>query len=78
MTGNGLPDNPFFHAGDPGSNRSKVWARGLRNPFRIDRQPGQRRAVRRRRRLEQLGGDQHRQGRQLRLALLRGRHRRPG
>ena len=30
-------------------------------------------AIRRRRRLEQLGRDRHRQGRQLRLALLRGR-----
>lgn len=34
-TGLGLPDNPFYQAGSPGSNRSKVWARGLRNPFRI-------------------------------------------
>ena len=25
MTGNGLPDNPFYNAADPGSNRSKVW-----------------------------------------------------
>ena len=31
-TGDGLPDNPFFD-GDPRSNRSKVWAYGLRNPF---------------------------------------------
>ena len=47
MTGNGLPDNPFFQAGDPGSNRSKVWARGLRNPFRFAVNPAERRAVRR-------------------------------
>ena len=39
MTGNGLPDNPFFQAADPGSNRSKVWARGLRNPFRMTVNP---------------------------------------
>jgi glucose/arabinose dehydrogenase len=32
--GNGLPDNPFWN-GNPTSNRSKVWARGFRNPFRI-------------------------------------------
>ena len=78
MTGNGLPDNPFFQAGDPGSNRSKVWAARLAQPVPVRREPGRRRAVRRRRRLEQLGGDQHREGRQLRLALLRGRHGRPG
>jgi glucose/arabinose dehydrogenase/chitodextrinase len=30
----GLPDNPFYQAANPGSNRSKVWAFGLRNPFR--------------------------------------------
>ncbi len=34
MTGAGLPDNPFFD-GDGSHNRSKVWALGLRNPFRI-------------------------------------------
>lgn len=33
-TGNGLPDNPFYD-GDPTSNRSKVWALGVRNPFRF-------------------------------------------
>ena len=32
-TGEGLPDNPF-HNGDPNANRSKVFALGLRNPFR--------------------------------------------
>jgi PKD repeat protein len=31
----GLPDNPYYNALSPGSNRSKVWASGLRNPFRI-------------------------------------------
>lgn len=34
-TGEGLADNPFFEPSDPDSNRSKVWARGLRNPFRF-------------------------------------------
>ncbi len=34
-TGLGIPSNPFFEESDPGSNRSKIWARGLRNPFRI-------------------------------------------
>ena len=33
-TGLGLPDNPFFD-GDPASDASKVWALGLRNPFRF-------------------------------------------
>ncbi|MBK8046737.1 MAG: PQQ-dependent sugar dehydrogenase [Anaerolineales bacterium] len=37
-TGEGLPDNPFFD-GDPGSNRSKVFAMGLRNPFRFTVDP---------------------------------------
>ncbi|MEX1263524.1 MAG: PQQ-dependent sugar dehydrogenase [Actinomycetota bacterium] len=32
--GLGLETNPFF-AGDPSANRSKVWAVGLRNPFRL-------------------------------------------
>jgi glucose/arabinose dehydrogenase len=32
--GRGLPSNPFW-SGDPSSNRSKVWAYGLRNPFRL-------------------------------------------
>ncbi|HZL99315.1 MAG TPA: PQQ-dependent sugar dehydrogenase [Planctomycetota bacterium] len=38
-TGLGLPSNPFFD-GDPASNASRVWALGLRNPFRITRFPG--------------------------------------
>src|SRR6185436_16126845 len=32
-TGNGYPSNPFYD-GNPASNRSRVWALGLRNPFR--------------------------------------------
>lgn len=37
--GSAPPDNPFF-TGDPEANRSKVWAYGLRNPFRFGLQPG--------------------------------------
>lgn len=32
--GRGLPTNPFWN-GDPRSNRSRVWAVGFRNPFRL-------------------------------------------
>lgn len=38
--GLGLPTNPFFD-GDARSNRSKVWATGLRNPFRMTLAPGE-------------------------------------
>jgi glucose/arabinose dehydrogenase len=38
-TGHGLPSNPFW-TGDPGAVRSKVWAYGLRNPFRFCVRPG--------------------------------------
>jgi glucose/arabinose dehydrogenase len=34
-TGEGLPNNPFFEPDDPQSNRSKMWATGFRNPFRM-------------------------------------------
>ncbi len=37
--GEGLPTNPYW-SGDPERNRSKVWARGLRNPFRLTLRPG--------------------------------------
>ncbi len=37
-TGDGLPSNPFYD-GDPGSNRSKIFASGLRNPFRFSVDP---------------------------------------
>lgn len=37
--GSAPPDNPFF-TGDAASNRSKVWAYGLREPFRFGLQPG--------------------------------------
>ncbi|MGE3271059.1 MAG: PQQ-dependent sugar dehydrogenase, partial [Chloroflexota bacterium] len=37
--GHGLPDNPFWN-GSATANRSKVWALGLRNPFRFNLRPG--------------------------------------
>jgi glucose/arabinose dehydrogenase len=40
LTGLGLADNPFFDPANPGRNRSKVWAYGLRNPFRFTVRPG--------------------------------------
>jgi glucose/arabinose dehydrogenase len=36
--GKGLPGNPYWN-GDPNANRSKVWAIGLRNPFRLTLDP---------------------------------------
>ena len=39
LTGEGYPSNPFYD-GDPRSNRSRVWAYGLRNPFRFTVRPG--------------------------------------
>ncbi|HEX2486623.1 MAG TPA: PQQ-dependent sugar dehydrogenase, partial [Myxococcota bacterium] len=39
ITGDGLPDNPYYQPGKKGSNRSKVWAYGVRNPFRIAIEP---------------------------------------
>ena len=38
-TGGGYPSNPFWN-GNPFSNTSRVWALGLRNPFRIALMPG--------------------------------------
>ncbi len=37
-TGEGVASNPFWN-GDPNANRSKVWATGLRNPFRLSLHP---------------------------------------
>jgi len=37
-TGQGYSDNPFYD-GNPDHNRSKVWAYGLRNPFRMTVHP---------------------------------------
>ncbi len=39
-TGYGIVSNPFYDAGNPQSAKSKVWALGLRNPFRISIKPG--------------------------------------
>ncbi|MFO0982804.1 MAG: PQQ-dependent sugar dehydrogenase [Planctomycetota bacterium] len=38
-TGLGLPDNPFY-TGDPDAIASRIWALGLRNPFRFNIRPG--------------------------------------
>jgi glucose/arabinose dehydrogenase len=38
-TGQGVPGNPFFDPANPGSNRSRVWSYGMRNPFRITVDP---------------------------------------
>jgi len=34
-TGEGLPNNPLYEPDNPDSNRSKMWATGFRNPFRM-------------------------------------------
>src|SRR6185436_6011072 len=39
-TGNGLPGNPFYDASEPRAPDSRVWALGLRNPFRMSLRPG--------------------------------------
>jgi glucose/arabinose dehydrogenase len=39
-TGDGVPGNPFYDSARPRSARSRVWALGLRNPFRMALQPG--------------------------------------
>jgi glucose/arabinose dehydrogenase/PKD repeat protein len=39
-TGDGLPSNPFFNAAAPRSPQSRVWALGLRNPYRMTLRPG--------------------------------------
>jgi glucose/arabinose dehydrogenase len=39
ISGDGLPDNPFFVEGLPETNQSKVYQYGLRNPFRITIDP---------------------------------------
>lgn len=38
-TGQGVPDNPLFSAADPGTNRGRVVALGVRNPFRVSLAP---------------------------------------
>jgi glucose/arabinose dehydrogenase len=39
-TGNGIPSNPFYETANPQSVQSRVWALGLRNPFRMTLKPG--------------------------------------
>ncbi len=38
-TGDGVPSNPFYDPNDPRAPRSKVWALGLRNPYRMALRP---------------------------------------
>lgn len=38
-TGNGLPSNPFYDPDAPNSAQSRVWAMGLRNPYRFVKHP---------------------------------------
>ena len=40
LTGNGLPSNPFFQAGNPRTEQSRIWSVGFRNPYRICIRPG--------------------------------------
>jgi glucose/arabinose dehydrogenase len=40
LTGEGIPSNPFYDPNDPDAARSKVWALGLRNPYRMSVRPG--------------------------------------
>ena len=39
-TGNGIPSNPFYDPAQPREPKSRVWALGLRNPFRFTIKPG--------------------------------------
>ncbi len=39
-TGDGVPSNPFYDASAPRSPKSRVWALGLRNPYRMTLRPG--------------------------------------
>ncbi len=38
-TGDGVPSNPFYDPANPRAARSRVWAMGLRNPFRMTIRP---------------------------------------
>jgi glucose/arabinose dehydrogenase len=40
QTGNGVRSNPWYDAAAPRAARSRVWALGLRNPFRLALEPG--------------------------------------
>ena len=39
VTGEGVPSNPFYEAANPGSKASRVWALGVRNPYRMTLRP---------------------------------------
>ncbi len=39
-TGDGVPSNPYYDSFVPRAARSRVWALGLRNPFRVCLRPG--------------------------------------
>lgn len=39
-TGDGVPSNPFYNASNPRDPESRMWAMGLRHPFRMAIQPG--------------------------------------
>ncbi|WP_456439857.1 PQQ-dependent sugar dehydrogenase [Psychroserpens sp.] len=39
-TGNGVPSNPHYNSSDPRLPESRMWAMGLRHPFRMSIQPG--------------------------------------
>jgi glucose/arabinose dehydrogenase len=39
ITGEGVPDNPYYEVNDPDSNRSKVFYSGVRNAFRFTFDP---------------------------------------
>ena len=38
--GNGIASNPFYDPANPRAPRSRVWALGMRNPFRMSLRPG--------------------------------------
>ena len=39
LTGDGISSNPFYDAANPRAAKSRVWAMGLRNPFRMTLKP---------------------------------------
>ncbi|MEO8590530.1 MAG: PKD domain-containing protein [Flavobacteriales bacterium] len=39
-TGNGVPSNPWYDPAQPRAAKSRVWAMGLRNPYRMTMRPG--------------------------------------
>jgi glucose/arabinose dehydrogenase/PKD repeat protein len=39
LTGNGISSNPFYDASQPRAAKSRVWAMGFRNPFRMTIKP---------------------------------------